>query len=273
MADPAQLRAETTVDAFHRGAFHLLQPAQGGHRAGMDAMVLAATVPDGASGRLADLGAGAGAAGLAAISRCPALTAVLVERSPVMAAFARGSLELEQNAHLFARGQVLEADVSLAGKARRQAGLADDAFDYVILNPPFNEATDRMTPDPLKAEAHRIGTEDMFERWLKTSGAILKPGGQVSVIARPQSLPDLLSAMKGRFGGLEITPLHPRDHLPAIRILVTAIKGSRARLQLRNPIVMHEGGGHAFAAPMDALNNGLASWPRLAAPRPQRSRA
>jgi tRNA1(Val) A37 N6-methylase TrmN6 len=55
----------------------------------MDAMLLAATVPDGASGVLADLGAGAGGAGLAAISRLPQLDAVLIERSPVMADCAR----------------------------------------------------------------------------------------------------------------------------------------------------------------------------------------
>ncbi|RWH47878.1 MAG: methyltransferase, partial [Mesorhizobium sp.] len=33
-----------TVDAFHRGRFWLVQPRQG-HRAGMDAMMLAAAVP------------------------------------------------------------------------------------------------------------------------------------------------------------------------------------------------------------------------------------
>ncbi len=27
-----------TLDAFHRGAFHLLQPGKGAHRAGMDAI-------------------------------------------------------------------------------------------------------------------------------------------------------------------------------------------------------------------------------------------
>ena len=30
-----------TVDAFHRGRFWLVQPAKSGHRAGMDAMMLA----------------------------------------------------------------------------------------------------------------------------------------------------------------------------------------------------------------------------------------
>jgi tRNA1(Val) A37 N6-methylase TrmN6 len=104
----------------------------------MDAMLLAATVPDGASGVLADLGAGAGGAGLAAISRLPQLDAVLIERSPVMADCARRSLALAENARLAPRVRVIEADVTLQGSQRRAAGLADHAFDYVILNPPFN---------------------------------------------------------------------------------------------------------------------------------------
>ncbi|MFC6490557.1 methyltransferase, partial [Nitratireductor sp. GCM10026969] len=48
-----------TIDAFHRGRFHLVQPAGKGHRAGLDAMLLAGAVPGNFSGRLADLGAGA----------------------------------------------------------------------------------------------------------------------------------------------------------------------------------------------------------------------
>ncbi|RUX04971.1 methyltransferase, partial [Mesorhizobium sp. M2A.F.Ca.ET.037.01.1.1] len=64
-----------TVDAFHRGRFWLVQPSQGGHRAGMDAMMLAAAVPSRFSGRLADFGAGAGAAALAVLSRCPSAQA------------------------------------------------------------------------------------------------------------------------------------------------------------------------------------------------------
>ena len=51
-----------TVDIFHRGRFVLVQPKGAGHRSGVDAMILAASVPSGFSGLLADLGAGAGAA-------------------------------------------------------------------------------------------------------------------------------------------------------------------------------------------------------------------
>jgi tRNA1(Val) A37 N6-methylase TrmN6 len=80
-SSPAPVLPAHTLDAFHRGRFHLLQPAERGHRAGMDAMMLAAAVPSAFAGRLADFGAGAGAAGLAVLSRCAGARALLVERS------------------------------------------------------------------------------------------------------------------------------------------------------------------------------------------------
>jgi len=267
-ATPQPVPPGYSVDAFHNGGFHLLQPLGSGHRAGMDAMLLAATVPEGARGTLADLGAGAGAAGLAAATRLPALSVDLIERAAVMTECARHSLRLPENAHLEGRARVIEADVALAGNQRRAAGLIDFSYDYVIMNPPFNAGRDRQTPDPLKAEAHAMEIDDLFERWLRTASAILKPSGQVSIIARPESLSDILVALGKRFGGVEITPVCPRGGVDAIRILVTAIKGSRARLSLRDRIVVHGGPGNGFSDLMKQLNNGHAAWPRRGKTRP-----
>ncbi len=83
----AQDKPAHTLDAFHRGDFWLVQPKGTGHRAGVDAMILAAAVPSAFVGRLADFGAGAGAAGLAVASRCRKATAVLVENAAEMAHF------------------------------------------------------------------------------------------------------------------------------------------------------------------------------------------
>jgi tRNA1(Val) A37 N6-methylase TrmN6 len=254
-----------TVDAFHYGRFHIVQPKGVGHRSGMDAMLLASLVSGEGPMRVADLGAGAGAAGLAVAARIEKAEVLLVERSALMAEFARKSLALPSNAAFAGRVCVLEADVSLAGRARVAAGLADDVHDHVIMNPPFNDGADRRTPDALKAEAHAMA-DDLFEAWIRTAGAILKPGGQLSLIARPQSIADIIAACGRRFGGIEITPIHPRDGESALRILVTAIKGSRARLALRMPLVMHDGPQHAFTPFVNDLNNGRASYARLSKP-------
>jgi tRNA1(Val) A37 N6-methylase TrmN6 len=250
-----------TVDAFHRGRFHVVQPKGEGHRSGVDAMLLASLVAADGPVSVADLGAGAGAAGLAVAARLPLAKVLLVEKSPLMADYARRSLALEENRFLADRVEVVEADVTLTGKARLAAGLQDEVHDHVIMNPPFNHSGDRRTPDALKAQAHAM-TEELFETWIRTAGAIMKPGGQLSLIARPQSVAEIIEACGRRFGGLEITSLHPRPGEDATRILVTAIKGSRTRLGLRAPLVVHEGAGHSFSSAVDDLNNGRVAYSR-----------
>ncbi|MBB4227846.1 tRNA1(Val) (adenine(37)-N6)-methyltransferase [Rhizobium mongolense] len=258
--------ASDTIDAFHRGGFYIVQPKGRGHRSGMDAMLLAALVADDRAIKVADLGAGAGAAGLAVVCRLQKAQAVLFERSSEMADYARRSMALPENAHVAGRVSVVEADVTLTAKARNDAGLADEVFHHVIMNPPFNDAADRRTPDALKAEAHAM-TDGLFERWIRTAGAIMIPGGQLSLIARPESIADIITGCGRRFGGIEITAIHPRKGENAVRILVTAIKGSRARLSLRAPLIMHEEGTHKFSPFVDDLNNGRAAYARLSRSR------
>lgn len=263
MQDEVEVDAlDYTVDAFHRGRFQLVQPKKIGHRSGMDAMILAATIPDDASGKLADLGAGAGAAGLAVVSRVENISVTLVEQSQIMLDFAHRSLRLEANAAFRDRIEILGADVTLTGTARTSAGLADRGYNWVILNPPYNDAGDRRPPDELRAHARAMPDPELFEKWLKTACAILAPNGQVSVIARPGSIGLILDAFEGRFGATEITPVHPRRDDEALRILVTAIKHSRAALKICPPLIIHDGDGHGFSERMVALNNGLAALPR-----------
>ncbi|WEX08116.1 methyltransferase [Chelativorans sp. AA-79] len=248
-------KSDFTVDAFHRGGFHLVQPVGKGHRAGLDAMLLAGAVPDGFAGRVADLGAGAGAAGFAVAARCPQAQVLLVEKTEEMAECARKSCDLPQNAALAPRLAVLQADVELAGPERAQAGLDDRSFDFVIMNPPFNAARDRATPDALRREAH-VMADGLFERWLRTASAITGPRGEVAIIARPASLGDILAALEGRFGSPRCMPIHPRPEAEAIRILLHARKGARGALALATPLVLHEKDGRAFTARADAVING-----------------
>lgn len=252
-----------TVDSFHRGGFGLVQPRGRGHRSGMDAMLVASMVAADAPIRVADLGAGAGAAGLAVASRLSAAAVSLFEISPEMADYARQSVALPENRHLSDRIDIFCCDVTLRGEARNRAGLTDDSFDHVIMNPPFNDGDDRKTPDALKQVAHAM-SEGLFEAWVRTAGAILRPGGQLSLIARPESVAEIIAACGRRFGGVEITPVHARAGDNAFRILVSAIKGSRARLSFRPPLIMHGEEGHGFLAFVDDLNNGRAAYRRTA---------
>ncbi|MDF1599576.1 methyltransferase [Mesorhizobium sp. YIM 152430] len=244
-----------TIDAFHRGRFHLVQPAGRGHRAGLDAMLLAAAVPDGFEGRVADLGAGAGAAGFAVLSRCRKAVALLVEREADMASFARATLALPENIAMGNRASVIETDVTLRGKARMAAGLGDNCCDFAIMNPPYNDAVDRSSPDALRRAAH-VMTDGLFEDWVRTATAIVRPRGGLAIIARPGSIGDMLAAIEGRFGSAELMPIHPRPGKAAIRIVLRAWRGQRGALSIGPPLTLHGETGNAFTPEADAAVNG-----------------
>lgn len=259
MNSMAELAVETSVDAFHRGRFMLVQPSKGHHRAGLDAMLLAAAVPGGFAGTLADLGAGSGAAALAVLSRCPDASAVMFENDSMMVDCARKTMERAENASLAGRAWVVTADVTLHGKAREAVGLERERFDQVIANPPFNDARDRQTPTAARAAAHVIDAETM-QAWIKTAAAIARPGGRFSMIARPSMLTEILAGMQRRFGAIAIRPVHPRADEAAIRILVSGVKGSRARLALLPAVMLHpDGVSGQFTPQADALINGEAA--------------
>ena len=76
-----ELSGEFTEDAFLGGQLRLRQP-KSGHRAGHDAMLLAAATPARSGDRVVDFGAGVGAAGLAVAKRVAGIELVLVEIDP-----------------------------------------------------------------------------------------------------------------------------------------------------------------------------------------------
>src|SRR3974377_1616880 len=80
--------SDLTADAVLDGRLRLLQPRRG-HRFGHDAILLAAATPARSGDRIADLGAGVGAAGLALASRVPGTRVTLVEIDARLAALAQ----------------------------------------------------------------------------------------------------------------------------------------------------------------------------------------
>src|SRR5579863_1188066 len=83
-ASMIELPQSLTEDAFLGGKLRLRQP-KSGHRAGHDAMLLAAATPARPGDRVADFGAGVGAAGLAVAARVGGIRLVLAEIDQALA--------------------------------------------------------------------------------------------------------------------------------------------------------------------------------------------
>ncbi|GJE83587.1 tRNA1(Val) (adenine(37)-N6)-methyltransferase [Methylorubrum thiocyanatum] len=243
-------------DAFLGGRLRLRQPPRGAHRAGTDAVLLARLLAPAPGDTLYDLGASTGAVGLAAARMSGACRVVLVERDPDLAALAR---ENASSNGLAERVAVIEADVLAPGAQRRAAGLEAGCADIVLTNPPFFEAGGhRPSPVPQKASAHAFAAGGL-DLWLRTCADLLRPGGRLGLIHRADALPTCLDALRGRFGDCAVRPVHARSDRPAIRVLIAAVKGSRAPCQLLPPLVLQDEAGR-FTPEAEALHRG-APWP------------
>ncbi|MEP3279984.1 MAG: methyltransferase [Stappiaceae bacterium] len=242
-----------TIDRFLGGRFEVEQPEKGRHRSGMDAILLAAAIPQDAKGKLVDLGAGAGVAGMAAACRIPDLSVLLVERDPVMLSLSRRSLNRPGNAHIQARVSILPADITAKGSQRHAAGLTSAIAEHVILNPPYydNHAVSQ-SPAEKKADAHVLGTSGI-EPWIRTAADILTGSGTMTVIYRADGLADLLAVMSNRFGAITMVPVFPREGQAATRIIIQAKRNSRAPTKIRRGVVMHQSSGSTYTEEVEAI--------------------
>ncbi|WP_375407713.1 tRNA1(Val) (adenine(37)-N6)-methyltransferase [uncultured Methylobacterium sp.] len=242
------------ADAWLGGRLRLRQPPRGAHRAGTDAVLLARLMTPQPGATICDLGAGTGAVGLAVAILDPSCRIVLVEGDPEVAGLARTNAELNGLAD---RVRVVEADILAGAAARHAAGLVPGLADLVLTNPPFfDEARHRPSPVTAKRQAHSFGTGDL-DAWIATCADLLAAKGRLGLIHRADALGECLDGLRNRFGSLAIRPVHARAERPAIRILMTAQKGSRGPSTLLPPLVLQNADGR-FTPEAEALHRGEA---------------
>jgi len=230
----SEFLGETTEDAFLGGALRLRQP-KSGHRAGHDAMLLAAATLARPGDRVVEFGAGVGGAGLALKKRAGAIELVLVEIDSGLAALARGNAAANKMS-----AEVLVLDVTSPAEAFSNAGLPPDSVDVVLMNPPFNDAArHRSSPNHARASAHAF-TDVMLEKWIHASRRILKSSGVLTLIWRADGLGDVLVGLERGFGSLKIQPVHSDAARPAIRLLVRAVKGGKAPTEILSAVVLND---------------------------------
>ncbi|HEY6717735.1 MAG TPA: methyltransferase, partial [Reyranella sp.] len=192
------IETDVTEDAFLGGQLRLRQ-LKSGHRAGHDAMLLAAATPARPGDRVADFGAGVGAAGLGVARRVAGIDLVLVEIDATLSSLARVNAAANAIA-----AEVIVLDVELAAGAFAAAGLPPDSVDVVLMNPPFNDpARHRVSPDQARASAH-VASATTLESWIHAARRILKSGGVLTMVWRADGLAEVLAALGRGFGSLAI---------------------------------------------------------------------
>jgi tRNA1(Val) A37 N6-methylase TrmN6 len=140
---------------------------EGGHRTGIEPVLLAASIPARPGERVLEGGTGSGAALLCLAARLGDLTGVGVEIDPAMAEVARGNIA----ANGFFSLSVAVGDLcglELAGP-----------FDHAFANPPWHEADGTASPDAGKEVAKRASA-GLFGRWAARLAAPLRHRGTLT---------------------------------------------------------------------------------------------
>lgn len=227
MSTPAD--TDLTRDAFLGGRLHLWQPRQG-YRAGIDAVLLAASVPAQPGQRVLELGCGVGVGVLCLGARVGDLTLTGVERDPTFAALAQRNGE-----------ETLE--VVTADLADLPPHLRARQFDHVLANPPyFDRSASIASADPAREAAH--GAQTPLEDWVKVASKRLAPKGQAHFIHRTEALPRIIRALPSGMGSIEVLPIAARMGRAPDRMILRARKNGRGAFRMHAPLIMHEGPRH-----------------------------
>jgi tRNA1(Val) A37 N6-methylase TrmN6 len=233
----------TTTDKFIGGRI-MARQLESGFRSGLDAVMLAASVPGREPDEVLELGSGAGVATLCLARRtgCAVFGVEIDRELAILADENAAENDLSERVR-FVTGDVLDMPPDL----RR-------SFEHVMCNPPFHDAEGLTSPDASRARALQDGGS--LEAWLTAGMKRVVSGGTFTAVLRADRLNAALTALGDR--GVTLFPLWPRAGDAAKRILVRAVKGSNAPLAVLPGLVLHDAGSSFTRAANQILRDGAA---------------
>lgn len=197
----------------------------------MDAVLLArfASVPP--KGRILDLCTGNGVIPLLLTSRTKAYIEG-IEIQPRVADMARRSVELNnlQESILIREGDLREL----------HAETGHGVYDAITVNPPYMP----LNGSDLKLNSHhalaRHEINCTLEEVLQACTRLVRPGGKVNMVHKPQRLGELMTLMRThRLEPKRIRFVHPRAHQEANMVLIEALRDGKPEVRILPPLIVY----------------------------------
>ncbi|MEG2221124.1 MAG: methyltransferase [Oscillospiraceae bacterium] len=195
--------------------------------------------------RVCDLGAGTGLLGLLLLAREPSLHVTGVELNPAAVPLAEETIRANG---LSDRMTLLTADL------RQLDGvLPAGTFDRVVCNPPYFQAGSGAAPSSGDRRLAREDAAATIDEVSHAAGRLLRFGGRLEVVFRPERLCDLLCAL--RTAAVEPKRLRfvqQRADTPPLLLLLEGRRGGRPGLSVEAPLLLENLDGTPSSA-LDAI--------------------
>jgi len=229
------------VERFLNGKV-IVRQAENGFRAGLDAVMLAASVP--AAANAFELGAGAGTASLCLAARLSAIAITGIEIDPALTELANENAAANG---MDKRVAFVTADIfALPLEWKRE-------YEAVLMNPPFH-GEGQSSPDAARARA--LMDNGTLRDWLETGLKRTVSAGSFTAILRADRLNEALAALPD--AGVTVFPLWPKAGEAARRVLIRVRKGARTPFCLLPGMILHQPSG-AYTPEADAILRGEAA--------------
>ncbi len=235
-----------TTDDFLGGKIKLRQPVDG-YRATSDAVLLAAAVSARGRARILDVGCGSGAVALCVAARCPDALITGIELQSEMAALAQENVRFNA---LEKRLTIVQSDI----RAKKIESVPTGCFDWVVSNPPFI-LENQPSPDKVRDVAHREA-DCLLSEWIFNCLRYVNARGYFALINRADRLPELLSLLYGKLGGIRIVPIWTKEGEPAKRVVLVGRKGAKSPAVLEKGIVLTDKNGVKTAEAEEIMRYG-----------------
>ena len=230
------LNENERIDDLQYKGLRLIQKTDG-FRFGVDAVLLADFAGVRKGDRVIDLGTGTGIIPILLSGKTQASSITGLEIQQEMAEMAARSVELNG----------LEGRVAVVcGDIKNSIELfGPSSFDAVVTNPPYmNRGGGLVNPSDAKAVArHEIlcSLEDV----IRAGSRLLVPGGQFSMVHRPERLVDILCLMRN----YNIEPkflrfVHPSPYRKPNLILIKGTRGGNPQLKMMEPLYVYDDNGN-----------------------------
>jgi tRNA1Val (adenine37-N6)-methyltransferase len=214
-----------------------------GYRFSHDPVLLAHFCKPSPAERILDLGTGCGIIALVIAYRWPGVSLTCLEVQTALVALARSNVELND---LTDRVRVVAGDLKEVGRQLPAA-----SFDRVVCNPPyFQTGAARPNPEPEQAIArHEIMAS--LDDVIKAVVWLLAEGGKVDFVYPAGRADELLNTLKiNDCAPVRLREVYSYPGGPCRLVLVEAVKGGGAGLELSPPLSVQDGPGGAYTSEM-----------------------